>query len=207
MTSTLTKLIIDGISAHSTLLDSYVVLHAAFVSALHKLVGIEFGGSKPVMSNCRRTDGVSTAAHFVQETITTYEKHYSELTDSSIEEGHTEGKERGKECSNLIILISELYNFQVISCVLLFDVVRTLLEGRLTEMDVELLLKILRSRSRPFLSRRMLTVVRLGPTVATGRPTCLEGHCASCSRQSCRAERRKQVRFRIFYTVSVLNSM
>lgn len=57
-----------------------------------------------------------------------------------------EGKERGKECSNLIILISELYNFQVISCVLLFDVVRSLLEGRLTEMDVELLLKILRSK-------------------------------------------------------------
>lgn len=45
VTSTLTKLIIDGISSHSTLLDSYVVLHGAFVSALHKLVGIEFGQS------------------------------------------------------------------------------------------------------------------------------------------------------------------
>ena len=43
VTSTLTKLIIDGISSHSTLLDSYVVLHGTFVSALHKLVGIDFG--------------------------------------------------------------------------------------------------------------------------------------------------------------------
>ena len=86
-----------------------------------------------------------SAAHFIQETITTYGKHYAELSDSPTDEVAPEGKERGKECSNLIVLISELYNFQVISCVLLFDVVRSLLEGRLTEMDVELLLKILRS--------------------------------------------------------------
>ena len=44
VTSTLTTLIIDGISSHSILLDSYVVLYAAFVSSLHKIVGVEFGG-------------------------------------------------------------------------------------------------------------------------------------------------------------------
>lgn len=149
VTSTLTKLIIDAISSHSTLLDSYVVLHAAFVSALQKLVGIEFGALISPLPKPQAVDRVFTAAHFVQETIITYEKHYSELNDTDIpipDDGATEGKERGKECSNLIILISELYNFQVISCVLLFDVVRSLLEGRLTEMDVELLLKILRSK-------------------------------------------------------------
>jgi nucleolar MIF4G domain-containing protein 1 len=43
VTATLTTLIIDGISSHSSLLDSYVVLYAAFVSSLHKVVGIEFG--------------------------------------------------------------------------------------------------------------------------------------------------------------------
>ena len=43
VTSTLTTLIIDGISSHSILLDSYVVLYAAFVSSLHKIIGIEFG--------------------------------------------------------------------------------------------------------------------------------------------------------------------
>lgn len=43
VTETITKLIVDGISSHSMLLDQYVVLHAAFVSALHKLTGIEFG--------------------------------------------------------------------------------------------------------------------------------------------------------------------
>ena len=43
VTSTLTTLIIDGISSHSSLLDSYVVLYAAFMSSLHKIVGIKFG--------------------------------------------------------------------------------------------------------------------------------------------------------------------
>jgi len=52
----------------------------------------------------------------------------------------------GKECSNLLVMISELYNFQVISCVLVFDVIRRLLEGDLTEFKVELLLKIMRSK-------------------------------------------------------------
>lgn len=43
VTTTLTTLVIAGISDHSSLLDSYVVLYAAFVGALHKLIGIEFG--------------------------------------------------------------------------------------------------------------------------------------------------------------------
>lgn len=52
----------------------------------------------------------------------------------------------GKECSNLIVLISELYNFQVVSSILVFDVIRHLLSDDLTEFKVELLLKILRSK-------------------------------------------------------------
>lgn len=43
VTTHLTTLIIDGIAAHSSLLDSYVVLYAAFVSSLHKIIGVEFG--------------------------------------------------------------------------------------------------------------------------------------------------------------------
>ena len=51
-----------------------------------------------------------------------------------------------KESSNLIVLISELYNFQVISCILVYDIIRLLLDGdSLTEVSVELVLKIARS--------------------------------------------------------------
>jgi nucleolar MIF4G domain-containing protein 1 len=43
LTSALAKFIIDGVSSHSSLLDSFVVIYAAFVSGLHKIVGLEFG--------------------------------------------------------------------------------------------------------------------------------------------------------------------
>ncbi|KAL6307436.1 ARM repeat-containing protein [Sparassis latifolia] len=136
VTSTLTTLIIDGISAHSILLDSYVVLHAAFVSSLHKLVGVDF------------------AAYFIQNVITTYERQFTNLQDPSrtipaSNDGPSaagaDGEPLGKECSNLIVLVSELYNFQVISCVLVYDIIRGLLDGELTEFKVELLLKVTRN--------------------------------------------------------------
>jgi nucleolar MIF4G domain-containing protein 1 len=45
VTSTLTKLILETISSHSNLLDSFVVLYATLVAGLYKIVGIEFGSS------------------------------------------------------------------------------------------------------------------------------------------------------------------
>ncbi|KAK0485266.1 hypothetical protein IW261DRAFT_893490 [Armillaria novae-zelandiae] len=125
VTSTITALIIDGISSHSSLLDSYVVLHAAFVSSLHKIVGIEF------------------AAYFIQTLVSSYEKHYQTIgSDFSTEVGD---ETKGKECSNLMVLLSELYNFQVIACILIFDIIRGILESKFSEFNVELLLKMLRS--------------------------------------------------------------
>ncbi|TCD69365.1 suppressor of glycerol defect [Steccherinum ochraceum] len=131
VTSTITGLIVDGISAHSILLDSYVVLHAALVSALHKLIGVEF------------------AAHFVQTVVANYEKFFAAFSETPAGSTKSDGVDtedsKGKETSNLIVLLSELYNFQVISCLLVYDVIRGLLEGDLTEFKVELLLKITRS--------------------------------------------------------------
>lgn len=46
VTYLLTMLVTDTIASHSSLLDSYVVLHAAFVSSLHKILGLEFGRKK-----------------------------------------------------------------------------------------------------------------------------------------------------------------
>lgn len=56
-------------------------------------------------------------------------------------------EEHGKEASNLIVLVSELYNFQVISCILIYDLVRGLLsQSQLSEYNIELLLKVVRSK-------------------------------------------------------------
>lgn len=87
--------------------------------------------------------------------ITSYERHFAELEQGIVSvpnmpetpDGQSEGEILGKECSNLIVLLSELYNFQVISCVLVHDIIRGLLEGDLTEFKVELLLKITKSTS------------------------------------------------------------
>lgn len=89
-----------------------------------------------------------TAAYFVQNVVALYEKHYEGLQDqgSSSDHHQAESVVEGKECSNLIVLLSELYNFQVVSSVLVFDIIRGLLEHDLTEFSVELLLKIVRSK-------------------------------------------------------------
>ncbi|KAF9456613.1 hypothetical protein BDZ94DRAFT_1204156 [Collybia nuda] len=131
VTSTLTKLIIDGMASHSSLLDSYVVMYAAFVASLHRIIGTEF------------------AAYFVQNSVSLYEQLYANI--STNKSGLVSKPERGnggiggKEPANLIVLLSELYNFQVISSVLVFDLIRGLLTGGLNEFDVELLLKIVRN--------------------------------------------------------------
>ncbi|KAF5382190.1 hypothetical protein D9615_004440 [Tricholomella constricta] len=131
VTTTLTTLVIDSIASHSSQLDSYVVLYAAFVSSLHKIVGVEF------------------AATFVQNVVSSYERHFSTTQAASLGTERTledlDAAVGGKECSNLIVLLSELYNFQVISSPLVFDIIRGLLDTRLSEFCVELLLKIVRN--------------------------------------------------------------
>ncbi|KZS94270.1 MIF4G-domain-containing protein [Sistotremastrum niveocremeum HHB9708] len=121
VTSTLTTLIIENIGSHSELLDSYVTLYGCFVASLHHIIGIDF------------------AAYFVQNVVSQYEHEYASLDATLGSDSY------GKQCTNLAILISELYQFGVISCVLIYDIIRDLLESGLREFEVELLLKIVRA--------------------------------------------------------------
>jgi nucleolar MIF4G domain-containing protein 1 len=148
VTALITSLVVESISAHSALLDSYVVLHAALVSSLHGLVGVEFGKGTLF---ARRCDQLSLrAAFFVQNVVSSYEYHYNSLSSTTIAAHDAASNPPGKECSNLMVLLSELYNFQVISCVLIYDIIRNLLSTELTEFAVELLLKLLRSTYQYF---------------------------------------------------------
>lgn len=89
----------------------------------------------------------------MQNVVASYEHHFASIPKQAAQSTDTinttvpmEGDEPlGKECSNLIVLLSELYNFQVISCVLVYDLIRGLLDGALSEFNIELLLKITRS--------------------------------------------------------------
>jgi hypothetical protein len=91
----------------------------------------------------------TVAAVFVQQLMTTYENRYNSLKGAEVARDKRADEIASKECSNLITLLSELYNFQVVSCVLIYDVIRNFLEENLSEITVELLLKLARSKSAP----------------------------------------------------------
>ena len=87
------------------------------------------------------------AAAFLQSVVTSFQKQCDEAraTIASSSTPATLPDDLGKECSNLLVLLSDLYNYHVISCVLVYDIIRLILDGDLSELDVELILKLARS--------------------------------------------------------------
>jgi len=116
VTSTLINLLMGMICERAVLQDTFMVLHAGFIAALYKLVGMDFG------------------ADLVQ--------HVVEILDAGSDE---RGKFEGKETVNLVSLLSQLYNFHVIGSTLVFDYIRLFL-AEITETNTELLLKVIRSK-------------------------------------------------------------
>lgn len=74
-----------------------------------------------------------------------FERYHRQYNTNSIDGVNSLEEEGGKECTNLVVLISELYNFQVISCVLVYDLIKLFISD-LNELNVELLLKVIRSK-------------------------------------------------------------
>ncbi|KAJ5623149.1 hypothetical protein N7490_011754 [Penicillium lividum] len=114
VTSTLLDLLMGLICERGALQDTFMVLHAGFIAALYKLLGMDVG------------------AEIVQKIVETIDAN-----------GDERGTFAGKEVINLISLLSQLYNFHVIGSPLMFDYVRSFLED-LTEDNTELLLKVIR---------------------------------------------------------------
>ncbi|KAI8639720.1 hypothetical protein BD408DRAFT_391902 [Parasitella parasitica] len=128
VTATLTDIVLTSISQKSNLLDSFVITYATIIASLYRLVGIEF------------------AAHLVQTLVEMFEKEHNKCKES-IRRGDNdseEGPEGLKESKNLLTLVLELYNFQVLSCIIIYDLVRMLI-ANLDENSVELLLRIIRT--------------------------------------------------------------
>lgn len=115
VTSTLISLLMGLICERAVLNDTFLILHAGFISALYKLLGMDFG------------------AEIVQKVV--------ETLDAG---GDERGKFEGKEILNLVSLLSQLYNFHVIGSSLMFDYVRLFVQ-EITEANTELLLKVIRS--------------------------------------------------------------
>ncbi|PUU82249.1 hypothetical protein B9Z19DRAFT_1099250 [Tuber borchii] len=120
VTSTLSALIITIVGDQSALSDTFMILHAGFVAGIYKIMGSDFG------------------AHIVQAVIEDFDGHYNRVN------GIDDPASAGKKCTNLMSFTSELYNFQVIGTVLIFDLLRLFL-GEMTELNTELLLKVTRN--------------------------------------------------------------
>ncbi|KAJ5111163.1 hypothetical protein N7532_001698 [Penicillium argentinense] len=115
VTSTIIDLLMGLICERSVLQDTFMVLHAGFIAALYKIMGTDFG------------------AEMVQKIV--------ETLDAG---GDSQGSFEGKEATNLVSLLSQLYNFHVIGSPLMFDYIRLFLQ-EITEDNTELLLKVIRN--------------------------------------------------------------
>lgn len=143
VTSTITNIIIYSIAQRGNLLDSFVIPYAALIGALYRLIGVDFGMDALYIYIDDIDLTKTIAAYFVQTLVETFEKDYENCKDSIArgEDLTEEGAVGAKETKNLLTLAIELYNFQVIACVLVYDIIRVLITG-LNEYDVELLMKI-----------------------------------------------------------------
>ena len=115
---TLIDLLFSLLSDPKPLQDTFIALHGGFVAAICKVTGADFGAQ--------------VIQRFVQE-----------LDDLSLRQRH--GANVGKRLSNLVKLLTQLYNFHVISSGLMYDFIRIFITD-LSEMNTELLLETLKSR-------------------------------------------------------------
>lgn len=143
VTTTVTHLVLDTIAARTNLSESIVVLYAALLTALHRLVGVEFG------------------ACFLQETISRFLRVYGPLIvqlQTAPADASDEVSVRSRECANLVTLLCHLFNLKLVSAGMIYDLVRLVLGSSfgtmvpglsgpksITEVDIELLLRIVKS--------------------------------------------------------------
>ncbi|KFY19765.1 hypothetical protein V491_04233 [Pseudogymnoascus sp. VKM F-3775] len=126
VSSTLVDILLVSVCEPAALSNTHIILLAGFISAVYKVIGADFG------------------TQVIQQIVERFDKHYSNIpgvgeTGSSVATSDTT-----KETSNLITLVSELYNFQVIGSTLVFDYIRMFL-GTFSELNTELLLKMIRT--------------------------------------------------------------
>ncbi|KAF2134664.1 dihydrolipoyl dehydrogenase [Dothidotthia symphoricarpi CBS 119687] len=113
--TTLVDLLVEMLSDPTGLPDTFLILHAGFISAVYKVIGSDFG------------------AQMVERVVSEFDLHYPNNKNGS-----------GKHTTNLMSVVAELYTFQVIGSNLVFDYIRFFLD-ELSEINTELLLRVVRA--------------------------------------------------------------
>ena len=126
VTSTLVDILLTSVCEPTSLPDTLIILPAGFIASIYKVIGTDFG------------------AQAIQRIVELFDEHYERAT-AAVQDGPAAATiDSSKETSNLIMLLSELYNFQVVGSNLIFDYIRQFL-SKLSELNAELLLKIIRT--------------------------------------------------------------
>lgn len=116
------------IGSKTNLLDSFVVLYATLIGALHRVIGLEFG------------------AHFLQTVVKKYHELYARTAPTSTS---ADDDDTAKEAFNLLTLTAELFNAGVVGSQLVYDLVRGFIgngDDVMSERSVEGLLKVLKCK-------------------------------------------------------------
>lgn len=125
VTEILTELVLNLVCDQANLLESFVIVYACLLSLIYNLIGSDVG------------------ATIVQSLVESLDTAYREYSSSKVIASDLSVLS-SKKSTNLTALLCHLYNFQVVSQVLLYDLA-DMFADNLTELDVELLLKIIRS--------------------------------------------------------------
>ncbi|KAL8893099.1 MAG: hypothetical protein Q9215_000104 [Flavoplaca cf. flavocitrina] len=117
VSSTLLDILLGMLSDSASLQDTFIILHAGFITAVYKMIGPDFGA----------------------QIIKTIDEEFRLDVDAREDDASS-----GKKLTNLASLLSSLYTFQLIGSKLIYDYIKMFIED-LSEGKVELLLKILRN--------------------------------------------------------------
>lgn len=130
VSTTLTSLLLEIISGRDNLGEQFVITYAALVSAVSCSVGIEFPAG--VIAKCVAMFDLAHAQNIAARSTGTEEQ------------GGFEGRPGSKACENLVAFLSELYNFGAVACLLVYDLVKLFIDSGLEELEVELLVKVVK---------------------------------------------------------------
>jgi nucleolar MIF4G domain-containing protein 1 len=117
VTSTLIELLMGLLCDRTSLMDTFIILHAGFIAAVYRVIGAHFG------------------AQILERLVGDFDRLYVEqrALESST-----------KETTNLFALLAELYTFQVVNSNIIFDCIRFLLQ-EVSDLNTELLLKLIKN--------------------------------------------------------------
>ena len=125
VTDILTQRIMDLVSSPSNLAESFVINYVCLLKLVYSCVGTD------------------VCAHFVQQLVEKYMTTFESLQATNTEDSAA-AEESNKKCSNFMVLICYLFNFNIISSVLMSDIVMEIIKALKDEIQIDLVLKVIR---------------------------------------------------------------